>query len=82
MSILLNQYEPLHEKTFSCTPERVFPISTCFNKADLVNLYKIKLVHDQHVLQSIGCTGRQITWLLSGTSQNDVKIKMADVNAK
>ena len=29
---------------FSCTPDRVFHIFTRFNKAYLLNLYKIKLV--------------------------------------
>ena len=76
---------------FSCTPDRL----TRFNKAYLVSYfsrYKTKLVdpwvrqkRDLHVLQNTGSNGRDVTLLFSmtsQTSQNYVKIKMADANAK
>ena len=52
---------------------------TRFNKAYLVNLYKIKLVDpwDKNLmdsLQSIHCNGCHVTWLLSGTSQEHHKM--------
>ena len=55
----------------------------------IFSLYKTKLVdlwvrqkRDQHVLQNTSCNGRHVTLWLSMTSQNDVKLKMADTNPK
>ena len=70
----------LYTIIFLHTRSEYFTFFTRFNRAYLVNPYKIKLVdpwvrykRGQLILQSIGCNGRHATWLLKGSHKNVTK---------